>query len=153
MNRGGAACLARTAACLALLAGCAAEPPPAPKTALAMKDFMERVIDPAADVFWLSSGTIITAAGESSRAPTTEAGWEAAVNAAATVLEGGNLLAMPGRARDQKEWIAYAQELSEAAAAGMKAAQAKDAKGVFDTGGRIYLACRSCHMKYVLGYL
>ena len=138
-------------ACLALLAACTAEPPAAPRTALAMKDLMEHVIDPAADVFWASSGTIITAQGETSRVPTTDAGWEAAVNAAATVLEGGNLLAMPGRAREG-EWVKYADELGAAAAAGMKAAQAKDGKGVFDTGGRIYLACRSCHMKYVLGY-
>lgn len=126
MNRGALGRFARLVACLPLLAACAPEPPPAPKTALSMKDLMERVIDPAADVFWLSSGTIITAAGESSRAPTTDASWEAAVNAAATLVEGGNLLAVPGRARDQKEWILYARELTEAAASGMKAAQSKD---------------------------
>jgi len=117
-----------------------------------MKDLMEHLIDPAADVFWLSSGTIITAQGETNRAPTTDAGWAAAVSAAATLVESGTLLTLPGRARDQKEWTLYAQELAAAAAAGMKAAQAKDARAVFDTGGRIYLACRSCHMKYVLGY-
>jgi alpha-beta hydrolase superfamily lysophospholipase len=42
---------------------------------------MERVIDPPADRFWESSGTIITAAGGTSRAPTTDAGWTDAVNA------------------------------------------------------------------------
>jgi len=152
MIRGDSARIALMAACLPLLAACSAEPPPAPKTALVMKDLMEHVIDPAADVFWLSSGTIITAQGEISRTPTTEAGWEAAVNAAAILVEAGNLLAAPGRAPDQKEWVLYAHELADASAAGMKAAQAKDAKAVFDTGGRIYLACRSCHMKYMLGY-
>ncbi len=142
-------------ACLALLAACAPEPPPAPaapKNLLSMKELMEHVIDPAADVFWASSGTIITAEGEKSRAPTTKEGWEAAANAAATVIEGSNLLMLPGRARDQDTWLKFSEELGNAAAAGMKAAQAKDEKAVFDTGGRIYLACRACHMKYVLGY-
>ena len=113
---------------------------------------MERVIDPTADLFWESSGTIITAAGEKSRAPTTDEGWQAAVNAAATLVEAGNLLMMPGRARDDKEWMQYARQLQVSAAAGMKAALAKDEKAVFDTGGDIFLACRSCHMKYLLGY-
>jgi hypothetical protein len=146
--------IARMAAYFVLLCACSAEvaQAPQPKVALSMKDLMEHLIDPAADVFWLSSGTIITAQGESSRAPTTDAGWAAAVSAAATLVESGTLLTLPGRARDQKEWTLYAQELTAAAAAGMKAAQAKDARAVFDTGGRIYLACRSCHMKYVLGY-
>jgi hypothetical protein len=153
----------RVAACMALLAACspeqkappapvAAPAPPQPKVLLAMKDLMEHVIDPAADVFWGASGTIITAKGETSRAPTTDAGWEAAFNAAATLAETSNLLTMGARARDQQQWVAFAQELGEASIEGMKAAKAKDEKAVFDTGGRIYLACRSCHMKYLLGY-
>ena len=145
--------IARMAACLGLLGACSpAEAPPSTKAVLSVKELMEHVIDPPADVFWAASGTIITAQGETNRAPTTDAGWEAAVNAAATLVEGGNLLMMPGRARDQKEWMQYARQLSEAAAAGMKAVQAKDERAVFDTGGQIYLACRSCHMKYMLGY-
>jgi hypothetical protein len=145
--------IARTVACLGLIVACSAEqPPPAAPAALSVKEFMERVIDPSADVFWESSGTIITAAGETSRAPTTDAGWQAAANAAATLMEASNLLMMPGRARDEKEWMQYARQLQSTAAAGMKAAQAKDEKAVFDTGGEIFLACRSCHMKYLLGY-
>lgn len=139
---------------LGLLAACGAEQPaPAlPTMALSTRELMERVIDPTADLFWESSGTIITAAGETSRAPTTDGGWQAAVNAAATLVEAGNLLMMPGRARDDKEWMQFARQLQSTAAAGMKAAQAKDEKAVFDTGGDIFLACRGCHMKYLLGY-
>lgn len=135
-----------------LLVACSASPPPAPKTMLSLKDLMERVIDPSADVFWGASGSVITAKGEKSRAPTTNEGWEAAVNAAAMVLESGNALMAPGRARDQNEWARYAQELADAAAAGMKAAEAKDERAVFETGGRMYEACLHCHMKYLLGY-
>jgi hypothetical protein len=145
--------IAPTMACLGLLVACSAEQaPPAPPLALTVKELMERVIDPTADLFWESSGTIITAAGETSRAPTTDAGWQAAVNAAATLVEAGNLLMLPGRARDDKEWMQFARQLQGSAAAGMKAAQTKDEKAVFDTGGEIFLACRGCHMKYLLGY-
>jgi cytochrome c553 len=139
-------------ACLAVaLAACTAEQAP-PPTRLSIKELMERVIDPPADRFWESSGTIITAAGEKSRAPTTDAGWQDAANAAATLVEAANLLMMPGRKRDDAEWMQYARQLQKTATAGMKAAQAKDEKAVFDTGGEIFLACRSCHMKYMLGY-
>jgi hypothetical protein len=144
--------IARLTACLGLIAACTAEQPPPPAMALSIRDLMERVIDPSADLFWESSGTIITAAGEKSRAPTTDAGWQVAVNAAATLIEAGNILMMPGRARDEREWMQYARQLQSAAAAGMKAAQAKDKRAAFDTGGDIFLACRSCHMKYLLGY-
>ncbi|MBC7956960.1 MAG: hypothetical protein H7Y33_13955, partial [Cytophagales bacterium] len=73
--------------CLAAaLAGCAPAPtPPAPAPALppvfSLKDLMAHVVDPAADTYWESSGSIVTAAGEKSRAPTTQEGWDAAVHA------------------------------------------------------------------------
>ena len=143
--------IARVMVSLGLLAACGAEPPP-PAAALSTGELMQRVIDPPADLFWEASGTIITAAGETSRAPTTDAGWQAAVNAAATLMEASNLLMLPGRARDDKEWMQFARQLQSSAAAGMKAARAKDEKAVFDTGGEIFLACRGCHMKYLLGY-
>ena len=150
---------ARSLACRVALAGalfaaCGTDrtPPSSPVPALSLRELMERVIDPPADQFWESSGPIITAAGETSRAPKTDAGWEAAVNAAATLVEASTLLMLPGRARDDKEWMQYARQLQTTAAAGMRAAQAKDERAVFDTGGEIFLACRTCHMKYLLGY-
>ena len=57
----------------ALLAACTPSAPPAPKTMLSLKDLMERVVDPSADVFWGASGSVITVKGETSRAPTTDA--------------------------------------------------------------------------------
>ena len=111
---------------------------------------MEHVIDPAADVFW-------GARARSSRpgrpaAPDDRCRLGGRLNAAATLVESGNLLTLKGRARDQKEWLQYSRALQDAAAGGMKAAKAKDERAVFDTGGQIYVACRSCHMKYLLGY-
>ena len=138
---------------LLALTGCAEEKTSGlPQPVLSIRELMVSVIDPPADLFWEASGTIITAQGEKSRAPTTNEGWQAAVNAAAILVEAGNLLMLPGRARDAKEWMQYARALQTAAAAGLKAAQAKNEQAVFDTGGEIFLACRACHMKYLLGY-
>jgi hypothetical protein len=138
---------------LGLLAGCSPGfAPPATPPVLELKQLMAHVIDPAADAFWESSGTIVTAQGERSRAPTTAEGWDAAVHAAATLAEGGTLLMLPGRAREGPQWQAFANELTAAGLAGMRAAQAKDERAVFDTGGRIYDACRSCHVKYIPGF-
>lgn len=146
--------LAPLAASLLLIAACSdSKPPPAApfKLDIAMKELMQHVIDPPADVFWGASGTIITAQGERDRAPTDDAGWGAAVSAAAMIAEGGNILLLPGRAVDEKEWMEAAQQLVDAGLAGMKAAQAKDKNAVFETGGQIYVVCMKCHKKYVFG--
>ncbi len=140
---------------VAALSACSppAPPPPAlPPPVLSVKDLMGHVIDPAADVYWESSGTIVTAAGETSRAPTTQEGWGAAENAAATLAEAGSLLQLPGRARDTEEWARLARELTQTSLAAMHAAEAKNETAVFDAGGRIYVVCRSCHLKYVPGF-
>lgn len=148
--------LTSAAACLCLLVACAAHPTaapmPEPVLVLSTKELMERIIDPTADVFWGASGTIITAKGARTRAPTTDAGWQATVNAAATLAESANLLMLPGRAVDQKEWTRFARQLADASVAGMNAAQARDERGVFATGGAIYVVCMNCHKKYVAAF-
>lgn len=137
-----------------LLSACS---PPSPSPTLpppvfSVKDLMGHVVDPSADVFWESSGTIVTAEGEKSRAPTTQEGWDNAAHAAATLAEAGAMLQLPGRARDDGEWLRLARELTTESLEGMKAAQAKNEIAVFDTGGRIYVVCRSCHVKYIPGF-
>jgi hypothetical protein len=135
------------------LGSCAkTEAPPAPPpydTKLSVLELMEHVVDPAAKGFWAGSGTIITAAGEVDRSPTTPEGWAAVENAAAAVAESGNLLLLPGRARDDKEWRQYSLQLIAAGKAAMLAAEAKDKNAVFDTGGKIYEVCTACHEKYL----
>lgn len=136
-----------------LLGSCAkTEAPPAPPpfdTNLTVIELMEHVVDPAAKGFWAGSGSVITTAGEVDRSPTTPEGWAAVENAAATVAESGNLLLLPGRARDDKEWRQYSLQLIAAGKEAMKAAEAKDKNAVFDTGGKIYEVCTACHEKYL----
>ncbi len=144
---------------IVLLSGCdrdrSIEPAAKPESASAyraitdVKQTMERILDPAADVIWDSAGFVITAAGESDLAPTTDEGWEHVRDSAALVAESGNLLLMPGRVGGA-DWVVYAQELRTAGEVAMAAAEARDADALFDAGGRLYLACRTCHEQYMV---
>jgi hypothetical protein len=109
---------------------------------------MESVIDPAADVIWGSVGTIITAEGEQHIRPQTDEEWLKVRNAAVTVAESGNLLMMVPRAADGDEWMRLSQAMIDTATAAMRAAEAKNPDGVFDTGAEIYAVCTNCHSKY-----
>ncbi len=139
--------------CLLLLAGCEAPPPPAPpappfNTSLALKQVMEWVIDPAADVIWDSVKSVITEKGTKEIAPHTDAEWDAVRNAAATLMESANLLMLEGRAKNNKDWMTAARRLSDTAGEALKAAQSKNTEAVFTEGGKLYEACRACHLKF-----
>lgn len=131
----------------ALLLGCGPKPAQ-PNTTLTIKQVMEWVIDPNADVVWDSVKSISNAKGTTEIYPRTDAQWEAVRNSAATLVETGNLLMVEGRAKDDKQWIAYSQRLSRTAEVALKAAQDKNKDALFDAGGNIYNACRACHDKY-----
>ena len=89
-----------------------------------------------------------TEKGTKEIAPHTDAEWDAVRNAAATLMEAGNLLMIEGRAKDNKEWMAAARRLSDTGNAALKAAQAKNTETLFAEGGNIYKACSACHQKY-----
>ena len=136
-----------------LLLGCAPSSQPPGVSApfspvLKLKQFMEWVVDPAADVIWDSVKSVSTQAGTKEISPQNDEQWEAVRNAAATLTECGNLLMIEGRARDREEWMSAARALVTGAEKALKAAEAKNKDAVFDIGGEIYIACRSCHDRY-----
>ena len=130
-----------------LLIGCGPKPAQ-PNTSLTLKQVMEWVIDPNADVVWDSVKSISNAKGTTEIYPRTDAQWEAVRNSAATLIESGNLLMAQGRAKDDKQWVEYSQRLSRTAEIALKASQEKNKDALFDAGGKIYNACRACHDKY-----
>jgi hypothetical protein len=145
------------AACAGLLVACQPQKPPEPSTPvkynveIPIKEVMGDIIDPASFAYWHGSGTEVTAAGEKNLAPTTEDGWIALENAAGVLVETGNLLQLPGRARaPEGDWNKYAQQLTERAMAARLVATKHDAKGVFDEGGRVYEVCTACHKEFVI---
>lgn len=109
---------------------------------------MEWVVDPNADVLWDSVKTISNAKGATEIYPKTDAQWESVRNSAAVLVESGNLLMIEGRAKDNKQWADYAKQLSKAAEGALKAAENRNKDALFDAGGNIYSACKSCHDKY-----
>ena len=135
-------------AALAVFAtACQPEPPPFDES-LELVEVMVHVIEPAAEAYWDSVGTVIDAEGTHEIAPSNSSEWLVVENAAAALIESGNLLMTPGRLRDDSRWIDMARALSAAAAVALAAADARDTDAVFTAGGDLYMACANCHAAF-----
>ncbi|MDB5454085.1 MAG: hypothetical protein JWO33_2663 [Caulobacteraceae bacterium] len=119
------------------------------KTMLTTKDLMRYVLNPAAETFWAAGGEIDEGEKRNLRTPATEAKWYGALQAAAAVMETGNLLMVDGRMRTDPQWAKWSADLNNAGVAGIKAAQARDGEATFAAGGDMYEACFACHAKYI----
>ncbi len=113
------------------------------------QQFMNWILDPSADVIWGSAGTITTFEGVEDLAPTTQEGWDAVRNAAATLAESGNLLQIPGHSRGE-DWNEISRGLTSTAVLLIAAAENKNDQEVFDYGGQLYNVCVACHQLYML---
>jgi hypothetical protein len=82
-------------------------------------------------------------------APKDNKEWEAVENAALAMAESGNLLMIPGRAKDNAEWMKRAEALVDVGVKAKKAAEAKDADAVIKIGYEIYDVCAACHDQYM----
>ncbi|MDP2053024.1 MAG: hypothetical protein Q8N52_09005 [Acidobacteriota bacterium] len=103
-----------------------------------MSDLMVKIIYPASDaLFYIES-----------RTPKTDAEWTTLEGQALMVAESANLLMLPGRARDQKQWMADSILMLEAGAAAVKAAKAKDVAGIAALSDQLMESCTSCHKNY-----
>ena len=124
-------------------------PPAPPFTPVAdVKQIMEMVVDPAAEVVWESVGFIITADGEEKVLPRNDEEWAVVRNSAMILAESGNLLMIGDRAKGEGPWMIMSRSLVEAGKATLQAAEAKDAEAIFAVGERLYNACETCHVLY-----
>jgi hypothetical protein len=134
---------------LTLCLGCGNAPPAPPYRPVAdVKAIMANIMEPAADAYWDTVGTVIDTEGEHQIVPQTQEDWDTARNDAYVVTEAGNLLMMPTRAKDNAEWMQLARALIESGEKAIRAAEAKDTAAVFNAGGELYDACTNCHAKY-----
>jgi hypothetical protein len=162
---------------LALGGGCNRGEDPTPQSQFrptaTVKDIMTSVIDPEADVLWNAVATIVSVSGTEERAPKTDEEWVAVRRSAVQLVEATNLLRVPGRlvARpgeksenprielqpetiqkmivdDAVTWSAHVDRLHDAAVPALTAAEARNAKGLFDAGEHIERACEACHQRY-----
>jgi hypothetical protein len=113
-----------------------------------VKQLMANVVEPAAEGYWDAVGSVVDASGVTEIRPTSDEEWDAVRAHAYTVTESGNLLMMPGRARDEAAWTMMAQDMIRVGEKAIRAAEARNADAVFDTGAELYDTCTACHAKY-----
>jgi mono/diheme cytochrome c family protein len=82
-------------------------------------------------------------------APKDDKEWETVQNAALALAEAGNLLMIPGRAKDNAEWMKRAESLIDVSVKAKKAADEKDADAVIKIGYEIFDVCAACHDQYM----
>jgi cytochrome c553 len=119
-----------------------ASPRPPTRNVGTMSDLMVKIIYPASDaLFYIES-----------RTPKTDSEWTALEGQALMVAESANLLMMPGRARDQKQWMADAKLMLDAGADAVAAAKKKDVEAIVALSDRLLESCTTCHKNYRPNY-
>jgi len=104
-----------------------------------MADLMTSMVYPPANDLLLS----IARGG-----PRDDKEWMALQRSAVLLGESGNVLMMPGRARDQGQWMTDARMLVDAGSAAYRAARAKDLNALTALEAPINASCVSCHKQY-----
>jgi len=113
----------------------------APRIVGTMSELMVDVIYPVSDaILYITT-----------RTPTNEREWNELQGKALMLAEAGNLLMMPGRARDER-WMEDARLMRDAGAAAFKAAKNKDVTALEDLNEAVYVSCTTCHMHYRTSY-
>jgi len=150
----------------------AVEQPPYTTTAT-VKDIMLHIIDPAGDMVWDSVATVIDKGGIHETAPKNDEEWFKVRSGLIMMIEGSNLLMVPGRkvarpgeksetpgvelepaemdeliAKDRKAWYDRAKALHDIAQSVLEVVDKKDAQKLFDVGEDIDKACENCHRQY-----
>lgn len=138
-----------------------------------IKDLMESIVDPSADTIWNAVGTVADKEGIKDMAPKTPEEWAGVRRAAIRLIEGGNLLTMPGREaapagvksetpgveleppeitalikKKRKSFDAFARALQGLGSEVLRASEAKNADLLVEIGGRMEEVCESCHKTF-----
>lgn len=114
-----------------------------------IKTLMQIVVQPQADVYWKSTGSISDANGTRDLTPTTDAGWLNTRSSAATLAVMGALLKNPVYAEGKGEdWNEYADALTALSLKAEQAAIARDPEAVMEVGNSVYNVCAACHQAY-----
>ena len=114
-----------------------------------VSQIMKGTVGPSSDVVFGAVEIDVDDKGTHERKPQTDAQWDTVRNSAITLMESGNLLLLPGRARDGGVWVEQSRALIEAGSMAAKAAEAKNAGGLLEAGRQINLSCDGCHNRYL----
>jgi len=138
-----------------------------------IKDLMESIVDPSADALWGAVGTVVDKGGIQEMVPKTQEEWLDVRRAAIRIIEGSNLLMMPGREaapagtnseapgveleppqitvlikKKRKDFDGFARALQLLGVEAMRAAEAKNADSLVEIGGRMENVCEGCHQTF-----
>ena len=163
-----------------ILSACRGREPSPAETAAApefrlnatIRDIMDAFIDPAADHIWDAVAITVTAKGRVEKFPRTDEEWKELRRRAIQVMEGANLLLVPGRHvarpgekvdpriaippdqiealinQDRAAFTKMAYELYDSVLPVLQAIEAKDKDKLLDVSDGIDRACENCHIKY-----
>ena len=109
---------------------------------------MNGITGPGALTVYNAVGMIINADGITEIEPQNDEEWANVANAAAAVIESGNLMLIGGRVLDTGDWVTMTKDMMEKGQAALEAAQAKDKDGILEAGGPLNDTCDTCHAKY-----
>ena len=138
-----------------------------------IKDIMQSLVDPSADVVWNSVHSVVGPRGVQEVVPKTDEEWELTRQGAIRLVEATNLLIMPGRHvarpgekseapeaelepaqmeelinKDRGAFYKRARALHDAALDALHAIEKRDTAAIFDLGERIDEKCENCHTQY-----
>ena len=134
---------------------------------------MDSIIDPSSDVLWRAVGTVVDNGGFHDALPKTPDEWHDVRRAAVRLVEGANLLMLPGRAaapagtksevpgvelepaqiaaliaRNRPSFDGFALALQTVALEAIRAVDARNPDRLMDAGGRMEEACEGCHQNF-----
>lgn len=103
-----------------------------------MSELMTKIIYPTSDaIFYVPT-----------RVPKNDIEWNELAAKALMLAESGNLLLLPGRARDQDRWVTDTKLMIDAGNAAFKAAKNKDLAALTALNDALYASCVTCHADY-----
>ncbi|MGD9906513.1 MAG: hypothetical protein AB7U83_23855 [Vicinamibacterales bacterium] len=132
------------------VSACSGPAPPPIRPVGDVKQLMQFVVEPAADVYWDGVGTIVDQSGVTEFKPETEGEWDALIHSAYTIAESGNLLMIGARPRDGGEWMQLSRAMVDVGEKAIRAAESRDPQAVFDVGAEVYDTCTACHARYAV---
>jgi cytochrome c556 len=138
-----------------------------------IQGLMQSIIDPSADALWNAVGTVVDKEGIHELLPKTPEDWSDVRHAAVRIVEGSNLLMVPGREaapagtkseaegveleppqitalvkKNRKSFDSFAKALQALGAEAMRASDAKDVALLMDIGARMESVCEGCHQTF-----
>jgi hypothetical protein len=147
--------------------------PPRMRPAATIQEIMDTMIDPSADNIWEAFSVTISAGGITQTSPRSDKDWADLRKSAVNLIEGANLLLVPGRRvaspgkksenpgielepeeiekrieRNAADWTAATIALQDVAAKTLAFIDKRDSEGIQDMGAVIDQACEACHLKF-----